>query len=90
MMELLSNKKVGIAAWQRYIADTYFVDVLKWNGKLVPDEELYFRYYPVIEKFYYDKILKMDTWFYWYTLCDAQIKRQTFEKARILYKKELH
>lgn len=42
MMELLSNKEVGIAVWQRYIADTYFVDVLKWNGgKLVLDEELY-------------------------------------------------
>ena len=42
MMELLSDKKVDLAVWQRYIADTYFVDVLKWNGqKLVLDEELY-------------------------------------------------
>jgi hypothetical protein len=83
IMELLSNKKVGIAIWQRYIADTYFVDVLKWNGKkLVPDEELYSRYYPVIEKFYNDKITKMDAWFYWYTLADAQIKANLFEKAR--------
>ena len=83
MMELLSNKKVGIAVWQRYIADTYFVDVLKWNGeKLVLDEELYSSYYPAIEKFYNDKILKMDAWFYWYTLADAQIKANLFEKAR--------
>ena len=83
MMELLSNKKVGIAVWQRYIADTYFVDVLKWNGeKLVLDEELYSSYYPVIEKFYNDKISKMDAWFYWYTLADAQIKANLFEKAR--------
>lgn len=83
MMELLSNKKVGIAVWQRYIADTYFVDVLKWNGeKLVLDEELYSNYYPVIEKFYNDKISKMDAWFYWYTLADAQIKANLFEKAR--------
>ena len=83
MMELLSNKKVGIAVWQRYIADTYFVDVLKWNGeKLVLDEELYSSYYPEIEKFYNDKISKMDAWFYWYTLADAQIKANLFEKAR--------
>ncbi len=83
MMELLSNKKVGIAVWQWYIADTYFVNVLKWNGeKLVLDEELYSSYYPVIEKFYNDKISKMDAWFYWYTLADAQTKANLFEKAR--------
>lgn len=83
MMELLSNKKVGIAIWQRYIADTYFVDVLKWNGeKLILDEELYSSYYPAIEKFYKGKISKMDAWFYWYTLADAQIKANLFEKAR--------
>jgi hypothetical protein len=83
MMELLSNKEVGIAVWQRYIADTYFVDVLKWNGeKLVLDEELYSSYYPAIEKFYNDKLSKMDAWFYWYTLADAQIKANFFEKAR--------
>ena len=83
MMELLGNKRVGIAVWQRYIADTYFVNVLKWNGeKLVLDEELYSTYYPVIEKFYNDKISKMDAWFYWYTLADAQIKANLFEKAR--------
>ena len=83
MMELLGNKKVGIAVWQRYIADTYFVDVLKWNGeKLVLDEELYSNYYPAIEKFYHDKLSKMDAWFYWYTLADAQIKANLFEKAR--------
>ena len=83
MMELLGNKKVGIAVWQWYIADTYFVDVLKWNGeKLVLDEELYSSYYPVIEKFYNNKISKMDAWFYWYTLADAQIKANLFEKAK--------
>jgi hypothetical protein len=83
MMDLLSNKKVGIAVWKRYIADTYFVDVLKWNGKkLILDEELYSSYYPEIEKFYTEKISKMDAWFYWYTLADAQIKANLFEKAR--------
>ncbi|MFS0824726.1 hypothetical protein [Bacillus sp. 1P02SD] len=83
MMELLSNKKVGVAVWQRYIADTYFVDVLKWNGeKLVLDEELYSSYYPTIEKFYDNKISKLDAWFYWYTLADAQIKANLYEKAR--------
>jgi hypothetical protein len=88
MMDLLSNKKVGIAVWQRYIADTYFVHVLKWNGeKLVLDEELYSNYYPAIEKFYNDKISKMDAWFYWYTLADAQIKANLFEKARNSIKK---
>jgi hypothetical protein len=82
MMELLSNKKIGIAVWQRYIADTYFVDVLKWNGKnLILDEELYSSYYPEIEKFYKDKISNMDAWFYWYTLADAQIKANLFDKA---------
>jgi hypothetical protein len=88
MMELLTNKKVGLAVWQWYIADTYFVNVLKWNGeKLVFDEELYASYYPVIEKFYHDKISKMDTWFYWYTLADAQIKANLFDKARISIQK---
>ncbi|WP_108672536.1 hypothetical protein [Peribacillus acanthi] len=83
MIELISNKKVGIAVWQRYIADTYFVDVLTWNGeKLVLDEELYSSYYPAIEKFYNDKISKMNAWFYWYTLADAQIKANLFDKAR--------
>jgi hypothetical protein len=82
MMDLLSDKNVGIAVWQQYIADTYFVDVLKWNGqRLVLDEELYSKYYPVIEKFYNDKISKMDAWFYWYTLADAQIKANLFDKA---------
>jgi hypothetical protein len=88
MMELLSNKKVGLAVWQWYIADTYFVNVLKWNGeKLVFDEELYTSYYPVIEKFYHDKISKMDAWFYWYTLADAQIKAKLFDKAKISIQK---
>ncbi|MDZ5472396.1 hypothetical protein SM124_11620 [Bacillus sp. 31A1R] len=83
MMELLSNQRVGIAVWQRYIADTYFVDVLKWYGqKLVLDKDLYSSYYPVIEKFYNEKISKMNAWFYWYTLADAQIKANLFEKAR--------
>ncbi|WP_456272406.1 hypothetical protein [Bacillus sp. AK031] len=83
MMDLLSDEKVGLAVWQRYIADTYFVDVLKWNGKkLVLDKELYSSYYPAIEKFYNDKISKMDAWFYWYTLADAQIKANLFEKAK--------
>ena len=83
MMELLGNKKVGIAVWQWYLADSYLVDVLKWDGeKLVLDEELYSSYYPVIEKFYNNKITKMDAWFYWYTLADAQIKANLFEKAK--------
>lgn len=83
MMEVLSNKKIGIAVWQRSIADTYFVDVLKWNGKkLILDEELYSSYYPEIEKFYNDKISKMDAWFYWYTLADAQIKANLYDKAK--------
>jgi hypothetical protein len=83
MMELLSDvKDVGIVVWQRYIADTYFVNVLKWNGqKLVLDEGLYSKYYPVIERFYEDKISKMNAWFYWYTLADAQIKANLFDKA---------
>jgi hypothetical protein len=83
MMEILKDEKdIGIAVWQRFIADTYFVNVLKWNGKiLVHDEELYSKYYPVIEKFYQEKISKMNAWFYWYTLADAQIKANLFEKA---------
>ncbi|WP_428909938.1 hypothetical protein [Niallia sp. Krafla_26] len=82
-LELLKNEKVSLAVWQRYIADTYFVDVLTWNGeKLVLDEERYASYYPQIEKFFYDKLAKMDAWFYWYTLADAQIKANQFEKAK--------
>jgi len=85
MMELVSDDKgTGIAVWQRYIADTYFVDVLKWNGKqLVFNERLFSKYYPAIEKFYKDKISKMNPWFYWYTLADAQIKANFFSKAEI-------
>lgn len=84
MMELVSDKKdVGIAVWRRYIADTYFVDVFKWNDQqLVPDERLYSKYYPVIEKFYEDKISKMNAWFYWYTLADTQIKANLFDEAK--------
>jgi hypothetical protein len=88
MMELVSNKRAGLAVWQRYIADTYFVEVLIWNGeKLVFDEELYASYYPVIERFFNDKLSKMDAWFYWYTLADAQIKANIFDKARISIEK---
>jgi len=54
---------------------------MEWK-KLVLDEELYSSYYPVIEKFYNDKISKMDAWFYWYTLADAQVKANLFAKAR--------
>ncbi|MFC9539463.1 hypothetical protein ACFTQ7_06205 [Lysinibacillus sp. NPDC056959] len=77
-----SVQKVGLAVWQMYIGDSYLVDVLKWNGeKLVYNEELYSNYYPIIEKFYKEKILNMDAWFYWYFLADAQIKANKFEEA---------
>ncbi|MGE7688954.1 hypothetical protein ACQKMI_07065 [Lysinibacillus sp. NPDC097214] len=82
-MDFVNGKqKVGLAIWQMYIGDSYLVDVLKWNGeKLVYDEELYSKYYPIIEKFYKEKILEMDAWFYWYCLADAQIKANKFEEA---------
>ena len=76
------NQKVGMAVWQKYVGDSYLVDVLKWNGeKLVYDKGLYSKYYPIIEKFYNDKISEMDAWFYWYSLADAQIKANKFEEA---------
>ncbi|MFJ7731431.1 hypothetical protein ACIQXF_05985 [Lysinibacillus sp. NPDC097231] len=79
---VIGKQKVGIAVWQMYIGDSYLVDVLKWNGeKLVYNEELYSKYYPIIEKFYKDKISEMDAWFYWYCLADAQIKANKFEEA---------
>ncbi|MCC3359293.1 hypothetical protein [Bacillus sp. REN16] len=83
MMELIPGKKeTGIAVWQRYIADTYFVDVLKWNGQeFIFDEELYAAYYPKIERFFDKKIANMKACFYWYTLADAQIKANLFDKA---------
>lgn len=69
------NKKVELAVWQMYYGDSYLVDVLKWNGeKLVYDEAMFSKYYPIIEKFYNDRILEMNAWFYWYCLADAQIK----------------
>lgn len=82
-MDILNgNQKVGLAVWQWYLADSYLVDTLKWNGKkLAFDEELYSRYYPTIKKFYNDKISKMDAWFYWYCLADAQIKANKYEEA---------
>ncbi|MGG2027493.1 hypothetical protein AB1282_17485 [Gottfriedia sp. S16(2024)] len=79
---LNGNQKEGLAVWRSYIADSYLVDVLKWNSeKLVYDKELYSKYYPFIEKFYRDKISKMNAWFYWYCLADAQIKSNLFEEA---------
>ncbi|MBK5446953.1 hypothetical protein [Peribacillus sp. TH24] len=79
---LNQNKKVSLAIWQWYIGESYLVDVLKWNGeKLVFDKESYSKYYPIIENFYKDKISKMDAWFYWYCLADAQIKANLFEEA---------
>jgi len=75
-------QKVGLAVWQMYIGDSYLVDVLKWNGeKLVYNEELYSQYYPIIEKFYKEKISEMDACFYWYCLADAQIKANKFDEA---------
>ncbi|MDQ0253438.1 hypothetical protein J2S74_000810 [Evansella vedderi] len=83
MLELLPGKTIGLALWQRYIADTHFVEVLSWNGKkLVYDEELYEAYYPKIEAFYNEKLAQMDAWFYWYTLADAQVKANQFQKAK--------
>lgn len=79
---LNGDQKEGLAVWREYLADSYLVDVLKWNGeKLVYDKKLYSKYYPVIEKFYNNKISKMDAWFYWYCLADAQIKANLFEEA---------
>ncbi|MCO0601359.1 hypothetical protein NGI46_29135 [Peribacillus butanolivorans] len=75
-------QKEGLAVWRWYLADSFLVDVLSWDGeKLVYDKELYSKYYPVIEKFYKEKIPKMDAWFYWYCLADAQIKANLFEEA---------
>jgi len=76
------DQKVGIAIWQMYIGDSYLVNVLNWNGeKLVNDEALFNHYYPKIETFYQNKITKMDAWFYWYCLADAQIKANKLEDA---------
>lgn len=76
------KQKVGIAVWQKYVGDSYLVDVLKWNGKkFVYDKGLYSKYYPRIKKFYNDKISEMDAWFYWYSLADAQIKANKFAEA---------
>jgi len=82
------NEKLGIVAWHMYIGDSYLVDVLKWNGeKLVYDQELHSTYYPIIEKFYKNKIRKLDAWYYWYCLADAQIKANLFDEASKSIKK---
>lgn len=88
-LDLLHKKeKAGIAVWQRYIADAYFVDVLSWNGeKLVLDEKLYSTYYPVIQKFYDEKLSAMGAWFYWYCFADAQIKANKLKEASISIQK---
>lgn len=79
---LKGNQQEGLAVWRWYLADSYLVDVLKWNGKeLAYDKQLYSKYYPVIEKFYNDKISKLNAWYYWYCLADAQIKANLFEEA---------
>ncbi|MFJ7731230.1 hypothetical protein ACIQXF_04975 [Lysinibacillus sp. NPDC097231] len=70
------NQKVGLAVWQMYIGNSYLVDVLKWNGeKLVYDEELYAKYYPIIEKFYNEKIAEMNAWFYLHSVEDSHLYR---------------
>ncbi len=82
-LELLEHEKMGLAVWQRYLADAYFVDVLSWDGEqFVFDEELFTAYYPTIEAFVKERIANMNAWFYWYTLADAQIKANLFKKAK--------
>ncbi|PFP46241.1 hypothetical protein COK01_21720 [Priestia megaterium] len=82
------NQKLGISAWHLYIGDSYLVDVLKWNGeKLVYDQELHSTYYPIIKKFYKNKIRKFDAWYYWYCLADAQIQTNLFDEASKSIKK---
>ncbi|MFJ7666527.1 hypothetical protein ACIQXI_05430 [Lysinibacillus sp. NPDC097195] len=76
------TQNVAIAVWHLYIGDSYLVEVLKWNGeKLTNDEASYARYYPIIENFYVDKIAQIDTWFYWYCLADAQIHANKLKDA---------
>lgn len=81
--EIVKNVRTGLAFWDRFVADTYLVNVLSWNGEeFVFDEELFAKYYPTIEAFYEEKIAYMDAWFYWYALADAQIKANLLEDAK--------
>jgi hypothetical protein len=85
-----SDTKTSMAIWNRYCCDTYIVNVLSWEeGKFVHDEEMYKQYYPKIKVFYEKKIEKMDAWFYWYSLADAQIKAGLLNDAKESIRKGL-
>ena len=72
-----------ISIWyKRTWSHPTWVRWLKWDDKkLVLDKKMYSQYYPRIEEFYESKIKKMDAWYYWYALADAQIKANLLEKA---------
>lgn len=82
-LEIVKNERVGLAIWDRFLADTYFVEVVRWNGNdFVFDQPLFAAYYPKIASFYEEKLLMMNAWFYWYALADAQIKANLMEEAK--------
>jgi hypothetical protein len=82
-MELLKGEnQTSVALWERYCCDAFLVDVLTWNSKdLVRDEDLFRQYYPKVKSFYEAKIKKLDAWFYWYALADAQLKANLMNEA---------
>lgn len=82
-LEVVNDDRTGLALWDRFLADTYLVQVVSWNGEeFVFDEQLFAKYYPTIEAFYEEKIAYMDAWFYWHALADAQIKANLLEDAK--------
>lgn len=82
-LEIVSNGKTGLAFWDRFMADAYIVNVASWNGtEFMYDKELYKKYYPAVQAYYEEKLARMDAWFYWYALADAQMKADLLEKAK--------
>ncbi|PAV28255.1 hypothetical protein CIL05_17975 [Virgibacillus profundi] len=87
---LNEGKQTYLAVWQRFCCDAYTVEVLKWNGtKFIQDDKMFMMYYPKIKAFYEEKISKMDAWYYWYALADAQVKANLLQEAVLSIEKGL-
>ncbi|MEH7225275.1 hypothetical protein V7112_15810 [Bacillus sp. JJ1566] len=87
---LTKDHHIYLAIWDRFCCDAYIVDVIGWNGKMLTNNaKVYTEYYPKVDEFYKKKIEKMDAWFYWYALADAQIKANLLNEARTSIQKGL-
>lgn len=87
---ITQRKQTYLSVWQRFCCDAYTVEVLEWDGnKFAQDDKIYSMYYPKIKAFYEEKIAKMNAWYYWYALADAQVKANLLQEAGLSIEKGL-